>query len=66
MAAQARGQRIIANKPFSNFRQAMHEMPALRDQWFKFHETEPRKAAEEWLKAKGIEAELWDATPLSR
>jgi hypothetical protein len=44
----------------------MHEMPALRDQWFKFHETEPRKAAEEWLKAKGIEAELWDATPLSR
>lgn len=45
-------------KPFSNFRQAMQEMPALRDQWFKFHDTELRKAAEEWLKAEGIEAEL--------
>jgi hypothetical protein len=45
-------------KPFSNFRQALAEMPEIRQQWFAYHEQRMTQVAREWLEAEGIEAEL--------
>ncbi len=45
-------------KPFSNFKQAMYEMPELKTAWFEFHDARIREAAEKWLASEGIEAKL--------
>lgn len=45
-------------KPFSNFKQALYEMPELKEAWHAFHDASIRKAAEEWLALEGIEAKL--------
>ncbi len=45
-------------KPFSNFKQALYEMPELRKAWHAFHDDRIRKAAEEWLASEAIEAKL--------
>jgi hypothetical protein len=45
-------------KPFSNFRRALAEMPVIRQQWFAYHEQRMKEGAREWLEAQGIEAEL--------
>jgi hypothetical protein len=45
-------------KPFSNFKQALYEMPELKQQWHAFHDERIRKVAEAWLAAEGIVAKL--------
>lgn len=45
-------------KPFSNFKQALFDMPDIRKLWFAFHDTHTRKKAEAWLKDQGIQAKL--------
>jgi 3-polyprenyl-4-hydroxybenzoate decarboxylase len=45
-------------KPFSNFKQALYEMPELKQQWHAFHDERIRKVAEAWLAAEGIAAKL--------
>ncbi|MCX7007780.1 MAG: UPF0158 family protein [Kiritimatiellaeota bacterium] len=45
-------------KPFSNFKQALYEMPELKQQWHAFHDERIRKVAEAWLAAAGIAAKL--------
>ena len=45
-------------KPFSNFKQALSDMPDIRKQWFVFHDNHTRETAEAWLKDQGIEAKL--------
>jgi len=45
-------------KPFSNFKQALSEMPAIRERWFSFHDAHTRQKAEAWLKDQAIQAKL--------
>ncbi len=45
-------------KPFSNFRQAMYEMPELKKSWDNFHDDRLRRAANDWLTANAIDARL--------
>ena len=45
-------------KPFSNFRQALRDMPELREKWFAFHRETMLGAAKEWLQDAGVDAEL--------
>jgi len=45
-------------KPFSNFRDALREMPTLRDKWFAFHRERMIEVAREWLRVAGVDAEL--------
>ncbi len=45
-------------KPFSNFRQALQDMPEIREKWFAFHHECMLRAAREWLQNSDINAEL--------
>ena len=45
-------------KPFANFKRALLDMPEIRKQWFAFQESHASQAAENWLKAQGIQAQL--------
>ena len=45
-------------KPFSNFKDALFEMPEIRQQWFEFQDRRMREYAKSWLVGMGIDAEL--------
>ena len=45
-------------KPFSNFKNALSDMPDLREKWFDFHDRQLRRLALEWLELNDIVAEL--------
>lgn len=51
-------EQFLIKKPFSNFKQALSDMPAIREQWFSFHDAHTRKKAEAWLKDQAIQAKL--------
>jgi uncharacterized protein UPF0158 len=44
--------------PFSNFRQALRDMPELSEKWFAFHREHMLGAAREWLQESGVDAQL--------
>jgi hypothetical protein len=44
-------------KPFSNFKRALSEMPEIRDQWHKYHDERMMALAKEWLLSEGITQE---------
>ena len=45
-------------KPFSNFKNAISDMPDIREKWFNFKDRQLRILAREWLEANDINAEL--------
>lgn len=45
-------------KPFANFKTALLDMPEIRTRWFAFQDSHINKAAEDWLKEQGIEAQI--------
>ena len=45
-------------KPFSNFRQALRDMPELRDKWYIFHREYMLDAARKYLQDAGVDAKL--------
>ena len=45
-------------KPFSNFRQALRDMPELREKWFAFHRERMLGVARKWLHDAGVDATL--------
>jgi hypothetical protein len=49
---------IQKDRPFRRFKDALLAFPAVREQWFLFHEAKMLGAAREWLEAAGIEGDL--------
>jgi hypothetical protein len=45
-------------KPFSNFKDALHDYPDIREQWFEFHDKALGELATEWLEVNEIDAEV--------
>ena len=45
-------------KPFSNFKNAISDMPDIREKWFDFQDRQLRILAREWLELNDISAEL--------
>lgn len=45
-------------KPFSNFKNALREMPELGKRWLDYHDRRMMETAREWLESEGIEAEI--------
>lgn len=45
---------ITRNRPFRRFKDALLDLPELRDQWFAFHDQIMRRRAIEWLTDAGI------------
>lgn len=50
-------------RPFRRFKDALHEFPQVRDEWYRYEDRKLKERAREWLSARGIEAELLDAAP---
>lgn len=48
---------LSRNKPFRQFKDAVNQNAALREQWFAFHEKALIAFARDWLEAKGIAVE---------
>lgn len=49
---------LLFKNPFANFKNAMLDMPDIRKQWFAYQKYRISKVAEDWLKARGITAQL--------
>lgn len=50
-------------KPFGNFKNALYQMPELREQWFAFHDYRLAKYALGWLALNGVDAEPSEPLP---
>jgi hypothetical protein len=50
-------------KPFGNFKNALYQMPELREQWFAFHDYRLAKYALGWLALNGVVAEPTEPLP---
>ncbi len=48
---------IQGRKPFSRFKDALHDFEDIRQQWFTFEAAEYRRLARVWLEEEGIDAE---------
>lgn len=57
-AAKALFRALNGPRPFRNFKDALLSFPAIRDEWFSYHDKRYRDFAIAWLKEEGIEAEI--------
>jgi hypothetical protein len=50
-------------RPFRRFRDALHAFPSVQDAWYRFEEEKQREAVREWIRSRGIDAELFVSGP---
>lgn len=49
---------LNGRRPFRRFKDALHDLPSLRDAWHRFHGRRMVEYASEWLRSEGIELPL--------
>ena len=57
-ASKALFRALNGPRPFRNFKDAQLSFPAIRDEWFSYHDKRYRDFAIAWLQEEGIEADI--------